>query len=143
LHLGQELVSTLEGLDLADELLELLLPRLAQVISVSLLDVAPRDRRDKQVTSHADAAVETPDRPGDLVAPQRTEPGQGVLVVGVYQGSVNVEDRGVRHDVILAVVAPARSRWSSERWPCPSSMRLPSGLAIQSKRPTPPRHAFA
>lgn len=60
LDLGQQLVRALERLDLADELVELLCPRLAQGVPVRLLDLPTADRRDEQVPAHPDAAVDAP-----------------------------------------------------------------------------------
>jgi hypothetical protein len=50
LDLGQQFVRALEGLDPADELVELLHPRLAQDVPVRLLDVPAADLGHKRVS---------------------------------------------------------------------------------------------
>jgi hypothetical protein len=42
-------------------------------------------------------AVDAPHRPVDAVPAEGAEPRQGVLVVGVHESAVDVEDRGVCH----------------------------------------------
>jgi hypothetical protein len=101
LDLGQQLVRAFEGLDLSDELVELLHPRLAQVVPVRLLDLPAGDLGHEHVPAHSDAAVDAPHRQGDAVAAEGAEPRQGVLVVGVYESAVDVEDRGVCHGPCL------------------------------------------
>ena len=58
LDLGQQLVRAFEGLDLSDELVELLHPRLAQVVPVRLLDLPAGDLGHEHVPAHPDAAVD-------------------------------------------------------------------------------------
>ena len=101
LDLGQQLVGALEGLDLTDELVELLRPGPAQVVPVLLLDLPTTDRGDELVPTHPDAAVEAPDRADDVEAAQGAEPREGVLVVGVHEGAVDVEDCRVCHGPFL------------------------------------------
>jgi hypothetical protein len=59
--------------DLHDELVELLHPRLAQVVPVRLLDLPAADLGHEHVPAHPDAAVDAPHRPGDAVAAEGAE----------------------------------------------------------------------
>ena len=49
------------------------------------------------ITPHPDGSMNPPDRHGEVHAPERAEPGERMLVVGVDQGSVDVEDHWARH----------------------------------------------
>jgi hypothetical protein len=55
------------------------------------------DVGDELVAAHPDGPVDLPQRHDDVVAAQRPVPGQGVLVVTVDEGAVDVEDDRVKH----------------------------------------------
>ena len=55
------------------------------------------DLGDELVASHADRPVDAPQRRVEIVSPERAGPGQGVVVVAVDEGSVDVEDDSVDH----------------------------------------------
>src|SRR5205085_6898526 len=59
-----------------------------------LLDLLGQQRGDELVAAHPDVAVDPPDRHHVPVLPERAEPGDGVVVVGVDERPVDVEDRG-------------------------------------------------
>ncbi len=94
---SQQLVGALEGFDLVDEFVELLYPRLAQLVPVRFLYVVAADRRHERVPAHPDARMDAPHRSDDAVAAKGSGLRQGVVVVRVHQGAVDVEDRCVGH----------------------------------------------
>jgi hypothetical protein len=53
------------------------------------------------VAAHADVAVDAPDRQRLAVLAERAKPGQRVLVVGVDERAVDVEDGRGRHVIPL------------------------------------------
>ena len=98
-----------ERAHLVDHEVELLAPGFAQLLAVALLDLVTGHVRDEVVAAHADAAVQLPERQGDVDAAERPVPGERVLVVRVDEGPVDVEDRGVGHAAVLpAPDAPMR-----------------------------------
>lgn len=56
------------------------------------LDVVAGDGGHQFVPTHADVPMDDPDRHGHVLATERSVPGHGVVVVGVDQGAVDVED---------------------------------------------------
>ena len=59
------------------------------------LDSSSVERCDELVAAHADVAVDAPDRQHDVVLRERAEPRERVLVVGVDERAVDVEDGDV------------------------------------------------
>src|SRR6202040_2985025 len=68
----------------------------ADVVALAPLDVLAEQRRDQLVAAHAHVAVDPPERHHVAVLAERLKPGQGVVVVGVDERAVDVEDRRVR-----------------------------------------------
>ena len=66
----------------------------AQRLAERLLDRLVRDGGDEPVAAHADGAVQVPHRDDDAVVAERAVPRDHVLVVGVDEGAVDVEERG-------------------------------------------------
>src|SRR5262249_25527269 len=72
----------------------------ADVVALALLGVLGQQRGDELVAAHADVAVGPPD-PDDLaVLAAGTAPRDGVMVVGVDEGSVDVQDRCGHHSLL-------------------------------------------
>ena len=84
-----------ESAHLGQELLVLLLPRVAQVAAVLALDVVADEARDELVAAHADRAVHAPQRRVQVEASERARPRDGVVVRRVDEGAVDVEQDGV------------------------------------------------
>ena len=63
------------------------------------LDVLAGDVPDVLFATHADAAVQLPQRQRDVETPERGKPGQRVLVVAVAQGAVDVENGRVNGSI--------------------------------------------
>ena len=82
----------LERAYLAEELVEVLLPGGAQGLAVDTLDLVAGDGTDQLVAAHADVAVQAPDREHDVVLPKGAVPTQRMLVVGVDERPVDVEE---------------------------------------------------
>src|SRR6185312_4766885 len=68
----------------------------ADLVALLPLGLLARQGGDDLVAAHADVAVDFPDLNGVAVGSQGPVPGEGVLVVGVDQGPVDVEDHGQR-----------------------------------------------
>ena len=83
------------GSDLGAQRLVLVQPALAQVVAVALLDLVAGDGGDELVAAHADGAVDLPQRHVDVEAAEGPRPREGVVVGGVDQGAVDVEQDGV------------------------------------------------
>ena len=62
-----------------------------------LIDVVARDRSDELVAAHPDVTVKPPHREDDLEASERAVPGERMLVVGVDERAVDVQQRCARH----------------------------------------------
>jgi hypothetical protein len=93
-EVGDELARALERLHLGDQRhVERLLGG-ADVVAVLLVELLAHERGDELVAAHADVAVDPPDRKDDAVLAERPVPGDRVLVVGVDERAVDVEDRG-------------------------------------------------
>jgi hypothetical protein len=80
------------------------MPRAAR--PVSLLNVRTADLGHEHVAAHTDRTVDAPHRSDDSIAAKGAEPRQSMLVVGVHEGAVDVEDRGICHGPSL----PLRGR---------------------------------
>ena len=97
LELGEELPRAFKRLDFVDQLgVELSLGG-SDVVALPLLDLVASDRAHELVAAHPYVAVKPPDREDDAVATKGPVPGQSVVVVGVDERSVNVENGGRRH----------------------------------------------
>ena len=83
-------------------------PALARLVADALLDVVPAERGHQLVAAHADQPVDPPDRERLPQRPERPVPGQGVLVVGVDEGPVDVEDGDARLSSCAALPSPGR-----------------------------------
>ncbi len=104
-----QLARARQRLDLVEPLLEQLALELAQLIAVLALGLLAGERGDDLIAAHADVAVAAPG--GDLVAVagECPLPGQRVLVDGVDQGSVDVEESDLGHGRALPA-SRARNR---------------------------------
>jgi len=87
----EQLVRTFERRHFVDEAVEELLPPVADVVTVLLLDTLARDRLDELIPAHADVSVQAPDREHDAVLPKGAVPTQRVLVIRVDERPVDVE----------------------------------------------------
>jgi hypothetical protein len=136
LQVGDQVAGALERLDLLDQrhVERFLGP--PDVLALVLLDLVAAERIDEVVAAHADVAVDAPDRQQLAVLAEGAVPGDRVVVVGVDERSVDVEDGGHGHecDVPLlqtsATAATAnRHRLSAEHsreWFAASRFRAPS-----------------
>src|SRR6476469_3369792 len=121
----QEAAGAVERPHLADEPVELLDPLVAQGVAELGLDFATRDLGHELVASHADGAMDPPQRRVEIVSPERTGPGEGVVVVAVDEGSVDVEDDGVDH-------ARDLPRWGTA---APGGSSGPRATGLRGPRP--------
>ena len=109
---------------------------LADVVAVLLLDLVAGDRGDELVAAHPDRAVDAPDRDGHAVLAKGAVPGHGVLVVGVDEGAVDVEDDACscvrvleplddrqRQTTLARTSPPAAESIARNSWPPPSTVR--------------------
>src|SRR5437763_4895052 len=107
LQLAQKIRRAFERRALVAQLLELLRVRVAQFVAGSAFHVVARDGSDVLVAAHPDVAVEPPHREDDVEAPKRAVPGERVLVVGVDQRAIEVQQRRPGHYADAVVF----SRW--------------------------------
>src|SRR4051794_14035956 len=83
---------------LVDELGVLRLPAVADVVPELLLDAVAGDVRHQPVAAHPDCTVDLEDGHGHVVCPERAEPRDRVVVGGVDERPVDVEeDHAARH----------------------------------------------
>jgi hypothetical protein len=61
------------------------------------LDLVTADVSDDLVAAHADRPMQPPYRQCDVEVAESAVESQGVLVVGVDEGAIDVEDRSVGH----------------------------------------------
>ena len=94
LEIRDQLPCALERLDLLDQGEVQRLLGGADVVSVIALGVSVRPRLHELVAAHADVAVDPPQREHDVVLAEGAVPREGVVVVGVDEGAVDVEYRG-------------------------------------------------
>ena len=92
-QLGEQLARALERLHLADQLAVEAPLGLADRVAAAPSTAAPATAADELVAAHADVAVDPPDRRRQVVLAKRPVPRDRVLVVGVDEGPVDVEDR--------------------------------------------------
>ena len=97
LQLLDEIARAVERPHLVDQLGVVALLRLADRVAGRLLDLDAGDRLDQHVATHPDVAVDPPQRRGDLVVAKRAVPGKRMVVVGVDERPVDVEDRRRSH----------------------------------------------
>jgi hypothetical protein len=105
LQRDDEVVRTDEGRHLVDHLLELLLPLVAHVVADLPLDRLAGNGGDVLVAAHADVTVQMTQCEDDVVFPERPVPGKRLLVAGVDQRPVDVEERCARYEVAAFVFA--------------------------------------
>ena len=88
-----QFVPPVQRLHLVDQLpVELLLRRPHPVAHLALEPLVA-ERRDELIAAHPDVAVNAPQRKHDPVPAKRPIPGQSVVIVGVHERPVDVEDR--------------------------------------------------
>jgi hypothetical protein len=92
-QLCDELARPIELFAFVAQRSELLCGRLSQVVADASFDDCPGNCLDELVTAHADVAVNPPQRQDDLVPPECAMPGDRVLVVGVDERAIEVEQR--------------------------------------------------
>ena len=111
LEIGDQLARARERLDLADQLaVERALCR-ADVVALLALELLAAERLDELVAAHPDVPVDAPDRQQHPVLAEGPVPGDRVLVVGVDERAVDVEDRCGWHPATLpAERSPKRGR---------------------------------
>jgi hypothetical protein len=100
-ELLEEVVRALERPHIVDELAVEPLLGVADRVAELALDLVAGDRGDELIAAHADVAVDAPDRRAYVVLAERAVPDDRVLVVGVDEGPVDVEDRGRAHAAAL------------------------------------------
>ncbi len=95
----EQLARAFERLHLADQLFVVALLGFADLVTTALLGLVAGNRGHQLVAAHADVAVDAPDGGCQVVVAKRPVPGDRVVVVGVDEGAVEIEDRrgGHRH----------------------------------------------
>ena len=96
-QVADELVRALERRHLLDEVLVDVAPLVADVVAELAVDVITHERRDELVAAHPDGAMDSPERQRDVVLSEGAVPRDRVLVVGVDERAVDVEQGGFRH----------------------------------------------
>ena len=105
----QQVLGAVEELRLPRDLVVLALPAVPQPVTVLVLDVVAGDRRDQPITTHPDRAVDRRHRHVPLEdRVEGARPRQGMVVVGVQEGAVDVEDGRVEGRHATRVPRPAR-----------------------------------
>ena len=100
-QVGDQLRGTLDRPNLVDQLAVVLSLRLADRVAVAILDVVAGNRGDELVAAHPDVTVDAPDRRRQVVIAERPVPADRVLVVGVDEGAVDVENCRAAHGASL------------------------------------------
>ena len=82
-----------ERLDLVDQLHVEHLLRRAHVVAVLAVEALTGEGGDQLIAAHPDVPVDAPQRQDEPVRAERAVPGERVVVVGVHQRAVDVQDR--------------------------------------------------
>lgn len=98
-----------DRLDLADHAGVGVLLGLTDRAAEPTLDLLVRQRRHKLIATHADVTVDAPDRQHEIVRAKRAIPRERVLVVGVDERPVEIEDaeaQGPTKPALAGLIAP-------------------------------------
>jgi hypothetical protein len=79
---------------LPDQPAVLLALRVADAVAKLALGLLAAQGGHHLVAAHADVAVDAPDRQDDVVGDERAKPGDRVLIIGIHQRAVDVENGG-------------------------------------------------
>src|SRR6185437_374375 len=108
--------------DLPNQLCVLVTLRVTNLVAEARLDVLAAQRGHHLVAPHPDVAMDAPDRQDQAMVGKRPKPRDGVVVIGVDEGAVDVQDSGghSRHALVLIralVMSP--STYSRDKFPDP------------------------
>src|SRR5688572_26462686 len=102
-----------QRLDLVDHRHVVLRLSLPNRVSLTALHLLAGDGGHKLIATHADMAMNSPDRQNHASRPEGPIPGDRMVVVAVHQGAVHVENRGARHLCLLPACPRSSTRSST------------------------------